>query len=298
MDGMKEETGPAPPIESKAYTEEYFRTAAEGYREFAASQGRQPSPRLRHALELADPRPGQRALDIACGRGEVVLQSALGGAYAVGIDYAQAALALARQSLDGAAPAGRAALARMDAGRLAFRPQTFDVAFMLDFVEHVHQPELEEALQEVRRVLRPGGRLVVHTSPNRVFEELVYRHYVRNVHRLLLRAARALRLEGRFFNKLVLPTEPLLPHDEYERRLHVNPQSAGTLRSALQRHGFRVVSVGFWEPAQGPFFPRELRWHNLGLRLLNVVRFLRPLSLLPPLNALFSNHIWVVAERR
>jgi hypothetical protein len=35
----------------------------------------------------------------------------------------------------------------------------------------------------------------------------------------------------------------------------------------------------------------------MGLRALDVVRFLWPLSLLPPLNRLFSNHIGVVAER-
>lgn len=295
---MKESPEPTTPIESGAYTDEYFRTAMEGHREFAASGGRQLSARLARALELADPQPGQRVLDIACGRGEMVRQSAQRGAYAVGIDYAQAAMAVARQSLEGEAAGFRAALARMDAGRLAFRGETFDVAFMLDFVEHVHQAELEQALQEVRRALKPGGRLIIHTSPNRLFEEVVYRHYVRNVHRLILGLARFLRLHGRFFSPLVLPTDPLPPHDEYERRLHVNPQSSGTLRAALRRQGFRVRRVDVWEPPQGPFFDGKLRWHNLGLRALDVVRFLRPFSRFPPLNRLFSNHIWVVAQRR
>ena len=286
------------PIRPEAYTEEYFRTSVEGHEQFVESGGRSISPRLARALTLADLRAGQRVLDIACGRGEVVLQSALRGADALGIDYAAAALSVARAALDGATARGRFALARMDATRLALAPASFDAALMLDFVEHVYQPDLEAAFREVQRALKPGGRLIIHTSPNRVFEEVVYRRYVRNVHRVVLGAARIARVEGgRFFNKIVLPTEPLPPHDEYERTLHVNAQSAATLRAALGGAGFRIQRIDFWEPPRGPFFPPELRWHRLGLRTLDAVRFLRPASLLPPLDRLFSNHIWVVAVR-
>jgi cyclopropane fatty-acyl-phospholipid synthase-like methyltransferase len=282
-------------IAPEAYTDEYYRSGVEGHAEFAASGGRALSPRMAHALDLANPRAGERVLDIACGRGEIVLQSALRGAEALGIDYAAAALSIARRSLLDAAP--RAALARMDAGRLALRDGAFDVALMLDFVEHVHQPELERAFSEVARALKRGGRLVVHTSPNRVFEEKVWRHYVRNVHRLVLGAGGLLRVRGRLINELVLPTGALPPHDEFERELHVNPQSAGTLRAALRRAGFRVRRVEFWEPPRGRFFPPGERWRNLCVGLLDVVRFLRPVSRFPPLNRLFSNHVWVVAER-
>lgn len=285
------------PIAPEAYTEEYFRTGVEGHQAFAESGGRTISPRMTRALALADPRPGQRVLDIACGRGEIVLQCALRGAYAVGIDYAQAAMTIARDSLAGAAEA-RAGLARMDATRVAFRPATFDVALMLDFVEHVYQPDLELAFAEVARVLKPGGRLIVHTSPNRIYEGAVYRHYVRNVHRLIVNTTRVVHLRNRFFNDLVMPTRELPPHDEFERELHVNPQSGATLSSALRRTGFKIKRVDHWEPPADHFFAPELRWHNWGIAVLDAVRFLRPLSRLPPLDNLFSNHIWVVAERR
>ena len=291
---MDEQTGVQTPIEPSAYTEEYFRTSVEGHAEFAATGGREVSPRLRRALDLAAPRPGQRVLDIACGRGEVVLQAALRGAEAVGIDYAGAAMGVARESLAGAPTA---ALARMDATRLAFRGGAFDVALMLDFAEHVDQPDLERAFAEAARALRPGGRLIIHTSPNRLFEDVVYRHWVRNVHRALLAVARLLRQKNRLLNELTLPVAATPPHDEYERKLHINPQSAGTLRGALRGAGFRVRSIDFWEPPSARFFAPELRWHNAALAALDVVRFLRPFSRAAPLNRLFSNHIWVVAER-
>ena len=95
-------------------------------------------------------------------------------------------------------------------------------------------------------------------------------------------------------DSVVLP--PLPPHDEFERALHINPQSRRSLREALERTGFVVRRIDHWEPPQEPFFER--RWDNMWLAVLDVVRFLRPFSRYPPLNRLFSNHIWVVAERR
>jgi SAM-dependent methyltransferase len=266
----------------------------EGHQQFAESGGRSLSARMVRALELGDVRPGQRVLDVACGRGEVVLQSALRGATAIGIDYAQASMSIASDALRDTPNAG---VTRMDATRLAFRPGTFDVAFMLDFVEHVYQPDLEAAFAQIAQALASGGRLVIHTSPNRLFEDVVWRYYVRNVHRGLLAGARLLRVKNRLLNELVLPTGPTPPHDEYERTLHVNPQTGGSLRRALEGAGLRVVRTDSWEPPQDEFFPKEERALNVWLGVLDVLRFLRPFSRVPPLNRAFSNHIWVVAVR-
>jgi cyclopropane fatty-acyl-phospholipid synthase-like methyltransferase len=356
---------PAAPIDPSAYTEEYYLAGVEGHELFRSTGGRALSPRLARAMDLAAVRPGDRLIDVGCGRGEVVLQASLMGATAIGIDYAAAALPLARQalrsiplpeagrgadrrqvetcprdegpsverrasSIEGSAgvvrmdatrlalreehpshPAplpegegrlaaagdGRAGVARMDATRLALREGSFDAAVMLDFVEHVHQPDLERSFAELARSLRPGGRLVIHTSPNRVLEEMVYPRYVRNVHRVLLAAGRLCGVRNWFFNEIVLPTGPVPDHDEFERELHVNPQSARSLRRALEGAGFRVRRVDFWEPPAAPFFPERYRWRNVAIRLLDTARFLRPVSRWPPLDRLFSNHIWVVAER-
>lgn len=283
-------------IDPSAYTGDYFLTSVEGHGEFRASNGRRVSPRLARALELAHLQRGERVLDIGCGRGEVVLQSALRGAVAFGVDYADAALQIARGAL--LANGERAGLARMDATGLALRPSMADVAFMLDFVEHLYQPDLERTFAELHRTLRPGGRLIIHTSPNRTFEEITYPRYVRNVHRATLAVARLFRLRGRVFNEIVLPTAAEPPRDEFERRLHVNPQSAASLRRALERAGFRVRRIDYWQPPHAPFFEARYRWDNLVLRAIDAVRFLRPFSLVHPLDRWFSNHIWVVAERR
>ena len=76
------------------------------------------------------------------------------------------------------------------------------------------------------------------------------------------------------------------------------PSACELLRAALERHGFWVRRVDHWEPPPGPFFGEEMRWHNVWLKVLDAVRFLRPLSRFAPLNRFFSNHIWVLAERQ
>ena len=236
--------------------------------------------------------PGQRVLDIGCGRGELVIHSALRGARAAGIDYSDAAVAIARGALASHPPdvQKRAAFALMDARRLEFADASFDTAFMTDVVEHLAPPELAAALAEAQRVLRPGGRLVVHTSPNRLLLDRVYPAYTRRVHQALAAACRLLHYRDAVFSP-DLPVASRYPRTDYERRLHINEQTGDSLRAALEGAGFRIERLFYWEPAA---YPTRL---SLRLRLLDFLRYLRPLSYFPPLNRYFCNHIWTVARR-
>ena len=281
-----------PAIDAAEYDEAYFLCASEGYREFAASRGRRVGPRFHKALSLAKVQPGQRVLDIGCGRGELVIHSALRGARAVGIDYSETAVAIALEALTSHPPdvRERATFALMDARRLEFADASFDTAFMTDVVEHLAPLELTAALAEARRVLRPGGCLVAHTSPNRLLLDRVYPAYTRRVHQVLAAACRLLRHRDAVFSP-DLPVAPRFPRTDYERRLHINEQTGDSLRVTLEDAGFRVERLLYWEPAA---YPTRL---SLRLRLLDFLRYLRPLSYFPPLNRYFCNHIWAVGRR-
>jgi len=292
------ETGAPERVEPDVYTDDYYLTNCHGYEDFVTSGGRRVGPRFVKALSLAGDLRGKRVLDVGCGRGELVLQSALRGADAWGIDYAQAAVDIARRALAGAEPElqSRMHVEQMDVKGLTFDDASFDAVFMMDVVEHLYPHELARALDELRRIMRPGGVLVLHTSPNKTFEGTVYPRYSRRVNQIALAVARRLGVHDGLFNETMLPTGAEFPHDRFEREMHINEQTAPTLRAEVERHGFRVARTEFWEPPSkgGYFASRRL---NAELAVLDFIRFLRPLSHYPPLNRWFCNHIWMTAVR-
>jgi ubiquinone/menaquinone biosynthesis C-methylase UbiE len=110
-------------------------------------------------VEQAALRAGERVLDVACGTGVVARMAApqVGTkGHVAGIDLNPGMLARARAASppQGATVAWREG----DAGALPFDPSTFDAVFcQLGFQ---YFPDREQAAREMRRVLKPGGRLV------------------------------------------------------------------------------------------------------------------------------------------
>jgi 2-polyprenyl-3-methyl-5-hydroxy-6-metoxy-1,4-benzoquinol methylase len=181
----------------------------------AIPAGREPehlAVRLAFLLQHTD--AGETVLDVGCGEGRFASELARAGAHVIGIDVANE-------------PLRRAAAAHPDlqlrlvapAGPWPFDDASFDVVWAGEVIEHVH--DTARWLSEIRRVLRPGGRLLLSTPAHPL------------LHRL------GLALSPRAFQRHF---DPLSDH----LRFYTN----GTLRRLLEEFGMREIEI---HDGGGPF---------------------------------------------
>jgi ubiquinone/menaquinone biosynthesis C-methylase UbiE len=114
-----------------------------------------------HYARVLDPAPGHRVLDVGCGSGDpaaMLLRLYPECGAVIGLDPSADRLGRARRH---AGP--RLAFVRGDGRRLPFPDGGFDRVLSADALEWVRPPL--DAMREMRRVLRPGGRaLLIHTD--------------------------------------------------------------------------------------------------------------------------------------
>ena len=112
------------------------------------------------ALELANVQPGERVLDVATGTGALLRELArrnTSTGQVIGVDHSPSMLSGAR----GLPSSARLVVA--DARALPFTAASFDVV-SLCYLVHLLQPgDRRRAFDAVRRVVRPGGRIVTVT---------------------------------------------------------------------------------------------------------------------------------------
>lgn len=149
-------------------------------------------------------RPG-RLLDLGCGDGRFarLVKTACPGVTIHGCDVSGAALSRT-EGLD------RSYVVDLDANPLPEADESFDVVTASEVLEHLSDPR--HALAEAKRVLRPGGRLVV-TVPNIAF--------------------------WRFRWQALRGEVPSVTADER----HLHSYNAASLRRLLESEGFRVLRI-------------------------------------------------------
>jgi 2-polyprenyl-6-hydroxyphenyl methylase/3-demethylubiquinone-9 3-methyltransferase len=108
-------------------------------------------PRLRAILAALAPGPGRRLLDLGCGKGRFAVHLRARGAEVVGLDLSAAMLARG----------GGPDRVRGSARRLPFAAAAFDGVLAVEVLEHVAPRGLDAVLDEVSRVLRPGGTVAI-----------------------------------------------------------------------------------------------------------------------------------------
>lgn len=109
-------------------------------------------------VELLDPQPGERVLDVGCGTGDIGAFIAQRGASVVGIDASAEMIAAARERHPGLD------FRVHDATQLDFEHE-FDAVFSHATLHWVQPPD--DAIAGMRRALKPGGRVVAEFGGHR-----------------------------------------------------------------------------------------------------------------------------------
>jgi 2-polyprenyl-6-hydroxyphenyl methylase/3-demethylubiquinone-9 3-methyltransferase len=106
-------------------------------------------------------------LDVGCGAGFLSNRLAAEGFSVTGLDLSEESLKVARKHDS----TQKAQYVSGDAYKLPFADQSFDVVTAMDFLEHVDNPL--QSIQEISRVLKPGGLFFFHTFNRNWLAKLV-----------------------------------------------------------------------------------------------------------------------------
>ena len=102
---------------------------------------------------------GKTILDYGCGRGDNCIDYLSRGAFCHGIDISETYIYAAQKAAQARGyPQNRYSFQIMDAHKLEFEDETFDIVIGYGILHHL-EPSI--ALNEIYRVLKPGGRLLL-----------------------------------------------------------------------------------------------------------------------------------------
>jgi len=237
---------------------------------------------------------GLRVLEIGCGLGTDGAQFAKAGADYTGVDLTEAAIELARKRFEIERLPGEFRVA--DGENLDFADSSFDLVYSHGVLHHT--PDTARAVQEIHRVLKPGGRAIVMLYHRGSYNYRVGIRVLRRAGARLLKSESGIRVINRLTGE---PVESLREHaglltasgngylasDEF---LSQSTDGAGNpLARVYSRREARELFKGFREVA--------LRAYFLNKRFMPLIGNLLPRSFESALASRWGWHLWIYATK-
>lgn len=118
--------------------------------------------RIAKVLQIYDPLPEERVVDLGCGWGTFEWVLAARVAEIVGVDFSKKSVEICqrRKAVLGLA---NAQFVHADAGDTGLAAESFDLVIAADLFEHLYPDDSVRVAAEARRLLRPGGRFSIWT---------------------------------------------------------------------------------------------------------------------------------------
>ncbi|MDQ2922615.1 MAG: class I SAM-dependent methyltransferase [Acidobacteriota bacterium] len=237
---------------------------------------------------------GLKVLEIGCGLGTDGAQFAEAGADYTGVDLTDAAVELARKRFELFDLPGKFQTA--DAESLDFGDESFDLVYSHGVLHHT--PDTGKAMQEIHRVLRPGGRAIVMLYHRDSYNYRINISVLRRAGAQLLKWEPGIKLVHRMTGEpldslrdhaklLKSEKESYLRPDEF---LNQNTDGAGNpLARVYSRREARDLFKDFGEVTLKTYF--------LNKRRLPLIGSLLPRSLESRLASRWGWHLWIYARK-
>jgi SAM-dependent methyltransferase len=232
----------------ESWDRDYYHPIAESYYDRAVST----------MLRLMEVKPGATVLDAGCGPGVHGLRIARAGYRVCAVDISQTMLQEAQTRIAAAGLASAVEFRREDLTRLTFPDASFHYVFSWGVIIHIH--DVEKALDELARVVAPGGVLALYVTNRKAWD-----HKLESLLRFLLRRP----LAGRESLQLGNGTW----YEMHGQKLWLWQFDLRELERQLQSRGLQMTHrvIGefseFQRRVRGPLRRMLLRLNNLCYRL-------------------------------
>lgn len=225
---------------------------------------------------------GKNVLDTSCGTGDFLSYIKGEKTHCFGFDYSKPSIYAANNP-----KISYHHYCISDAQYVPFKSNSFDIVFSSHFVEHLFESELLRYFEEVFRILKPNGKFLVHTCPNKWYRYTVYRFYTRWI-RMVLYPFLNLFLKNKITQ---IPPLKEFKNQAIKKKdnslLHVNEKSPYGLKKSLSKAGFKNFKVWtYGEPFTFKFW----------MLPIYIIELLYPLPKLLP--AFFTNHVWAACIKK